>query len=126
PSGTAANVESGQNATSIRQAFGAFEKDAKPATVQNAVAASPASHAAVPCPADVLAALTMPAPLELREASGTFIYSDTGVEVKNVTGRVEGNALRINGRMSGYKPDAPFTIQIESLPNEPLQIPATP
>jgi hypothetical protein len=77
-------------------------------------------------PADIIAALTETAPIDLKNGSGTFIFTDAGLELKGVTGSVEGNSFLIDGKMIGYRPDAPFSIHIQSRPGQTLRIPETP
>lgn len=77
-------------------------------------------------PADAVAAMTESLPIELKKGAGTFIFSESGVDVKDVTGQVEGNNIVINGHMTGYKPDAPFSVQIRSVVGDTLEIPGSP
>jgi len=77
-------------------------------------------------PAAALLAVIESAPIQLREGSGALVFTQDGVEVKDVAGRIEGNAFIINGHLTGYKPDAPFSVRIRSLDNETLTIPASP
>jgi hypothetical protein len=87
----------------------------------------PAMPASAPASAaDAIAALVGPSSFELQKGSGTFVFTNAGVELQNVTGRIEGNAFLINARLDGYSPEAPFSVTLRSLDNETLQIPSTP
>lgn len=62
--------------------------------------------------------LIEPQPILLTDAQGLFTFTPRGVELQEVVGRIEGNAVRINGRTEGYAPDAPLDLQITSLSSE--------
>lgn len=69
-------------------------------------------------------------PVRLQRVSGTFIFTkdgeNDGVEIKEVGGRVENNALVINGRIDGFSPTAAARITIESRASEHIYIPPAP
>jgi hypothetical protein len=54
-------------------------------------------------------------PLALHKASGTLVFSNSGIGVKDVTAWVEQNGLTINGSVGGYSTDAPFDLTLKSL-----------
>src|SRR5690606_31188508 len=65
-------------------------------------------------------------PIRLEQVTGTFIFTERGVEIRNLTGRVETNAFRISGQIDGYSPDAPARVRISSLQSENIYIPSAP
>lgn len=85
-----------------------------------------AASSTIASPGDALERLTGTIPIALRGGSGTFIFSDQGVELHDVSGSVEGNAFVVNAAMHGYSPDAPFTVKLESLQGQTLHIPMQP
>jgi hypothetical protein len=85
-----------------------------------------AKSSAASTPADTLALLLEPTPLQLRRMAGTFVFTDDGIAVEQVSGRVEDNGFKINGHIDGYRPDAAMALQIASLDSEDLSIPASP
>jgi hypothetical protein len=64
--------------------------------------------------------------IELRQVSGLLVFTENGIEVSDVTGRVEDNGVRVNGHYAGYGPDAPFTLHISSLETENIYLPPSP
>lgn len=64
--------------------------------------------------------------IELRQVSGLLIFTENGIEVSDVSGRVEDNGLRVDGHYAGYGPDAPFTLHVSSLESENIFLPASP
>ena len=77
-------------------------------------------------PGDALARMTESLPIRLCHGSGTFIFSESRFELKNVTGEVEGNRVVVDGRMDGYTPDAPFHVSIHSADQGRLALPPLP
>jgi len=75
---------------------------------------------------DRIETLREPVPIRLRKVAGTFVFTETGIEIKDVLGQVENNWMRVNGRVGGYTPDAPFDISLSSLSSENLVIPQSP
>ena len=82
--------------------------DAVPTTAPSAPSAAPTSTA-------TLEELLEPTPLQLRHMAGTFVFTEDGIGVKQVNGRVEGNGFKIDGHIDGYSPDAAMTLRISSL-----------
>jgi hypothetical protein len=77
-------------------------------------------------PGDRMAALLTPAKVTLKNVAGTLVFTNSGIEVKDVSGFVESNALKINGRIGGYRPDATVSLQLSSSDAQELTIPASP
>jgi hypothetical protein len=86
-------------------------------------------------PVEVLAALTDSAPLRLREVTGSFIFSQDGIDVKDLLVRVgtgdpanpqASNAFRIHGRLDGYRPDATLRLHVSSADPAGLYFPESP
>lgn len=65
-------------------------------------------------------------PVRLRRVSGRFIFTDDGIQLDHVTGRIENNLLTIDGHIGGYSPNAPADIRIASAASEHLVIPIAP
>ena len=72
---------------------------------------------------DHFASVIEPAPIKLDNVTGKFIFTEDGIDVQDLTGRVEANALKINGHIDGYSPDAPIHLRLSSLESENLFIP---
>jgi hypothetical protein len=64
--------------------------------------------------------------ISLRQVSGVLVFTEAGIEVSDITGRVENNGLRVSGRYAGYGPTAPFQLHISSLETENVYIPPSP
>ncbi len=73
-----------------------------------------------------LSDLTRMDPIRLERAAGTFIFTQDGIEIRDVVGRLEDNGLRVSGHIDGYSPDSPAVIQITSLSTENLRLPHAP
>lgn len=73
-----------------------------------------------------LISLVKPSPIRLRKVAGTFIFTQDGIDVKEVHGRVENNAFKVNGRIEGYSPEAPVNLRVASLDSEHIYIPHSP
>src|SRR5437868_1866557 len=52
--------------------------------------------------------LLYPAKITLKNVAGTFVFTNAGIEVKDVSGFIESNGLKIDGHIDGYRPDAPI------------------
>ncbi len=77
-------------------------------------------------PADV-AADGKPQPIRLSQVSGTLLFSDDrGIQIRNLIGRVEGNAVAVDGVIGGYSPDAPMDLVISNPATENFFVPASP
>ena len=77
-------------------------------------------------PAGRMLALLNPSKITLKNVAGSFVFTNTGIEVKDVSGFVESNGLKINGRIHGYRPDAPISLTLSSFDTQNLTIPASP
>ncbi len=64
--------------------------------------------------------------IALRQVSGMLIFTERGIEVNDLSGRVENNGVRVSGHYAGYGPTAPFKIRVSSLETENIYIPASP
>ncbi|MCS7034723.1 MAG: hypothetical protein NZ561_12140, partial [Phycisphaerae bacterium] len=70
--------------------------------------------------------LIEPEPIQLEDAQGAFVFTEEGIELRNLIGKVEENAIRINGRVAGYSVGAPLDVRIESLPGADIHLPPEP
>jgi hypothetical protein len=77
-------------------------------------------------PAHRILSLLTPSKVTLKNVAGSFVFTNAGVEVKDVSGFVESNGLKINGRIHGYRPDAPLSLTLSSFDRQNLTIPASP
>ncbi len=75
---------------------------------------------------DCLLAMLRPPAIRLRNVAGSFVFTQDGIDVRDVSGRVENNGLSISGRIAGYRPDAPVELHIASLASENIIIPPSP
>jgi hypothetical protein len=75
---------------------------------------------------DRLGALTEPAPLQLTEVDATFVFTDTGISIDDLTGKLEDVAFRITGRIDGYDPSAAADLRVASIEARNVEIPASP
>jgi hypothetical protein len=73
-----------------------------------------------------MAKLLTPSKIALKNVAGSFVFTSTGIDVKNVSGFVESNGFAINGRIGGYRPDAPLSLSLSSLDTANLIIQASP
>src|SRR5688500_16461399 len=64
----------------------------------------------LPVGIDRLATIFNPEPLKLENVAGKFVFTQDGISVEDVSGRVDNNGLRISGRIEGYSPDAPVSL----------------
>jgi hypothetical protein len=67
-----------------------------------------------------------PPPIKVERVSGTFVFTQDGIEIKQVSGRVETNAFTGRGRIEGYSPEAAAFFQISSPQTENIFIPHAP
>lgn len=67
-----------------------------------------------------------PPPIKVERVSGTFVFTQDGIDIKRVSGRVETNAFAGRGRIEGYSPDAAAYFQISSPQTENIYIPHSP
>ncbi len=77
-------------------------------------------------PVTAIETLLMGTPITLRQVAGSFVFTEAGIEVHDVGGRVENNGFRISGHIDGYRPDAPLFLRVSSLETENVYIPPSP
>jgi hypothetical protein len=75
---------------------------------------------------DTFGVMFHPPPIKVERVSGTFIFTQDGIEIKQVSGRLETNAFAGRGRIEGYSPDAAAYFQISSPQTENIFIPHSP
>ena len=56
----------------------------------------------VPPTIDRVAEMFEPEPLKLENVAGRFVFTQDGISIENVSGRVDNNGLRISGQIEGY------------------------
>lgn len=66
------------------------------------------------------------APAALRDAAGTFRFSESRIEVDGLVARYHENVLRIDGSIDGYESDAPMQLRVSNSPTQPLHIVESP
>jgi hypothetical protein len=86
----------------------------------------PADVDVLPSTIDMAASGLEPPPLKLENVAGKFVFTQDGVSIEGVSGRVDNNGLKINGRIEGYNPDAMLAIKVTSFTTENITIPASP
>lgn len=62
-------------------------------------------------------------PLRLRDVSGSFVFTHTGLRVNGLVGEFEGNRLRVDGIVDGYSPDAALSLVVQNA-DEAIVVPA--
>ena len=62
--------------------------------------------------------------ISLRQVAGVLVFTEEGIEVNDLSGRVENNGVHVSGRYAGYSPNAPLKLRISSLESENIYIPA--
>ncbi|MGH7215589.1 MAG: hypothetical protein ACREIT_12560, partial [Tepidisphaeraceae bacterium] len=72
---------------------------------------------------DQFAGMFESAPITLKDVSGAFVFTEDGIDVEDVAGRVETNSVQIKGRIDGYSPHAPAHVLIWS---SSIHIPGSP
>ncbi|HSI34506.1 MAG TPA: hypothetical protein VK986_13025 [Tepidisphaeraceae bacterium] len=60
---------------------------------------------------------------ELEKVAGRFVFTEDGIDVDNVTGWIEKNPFKINGRIGGYTPQVPVDLTVVG---DNVTIPAAP
>jgi hypothetical protein len=68
--------------------------------------------------------LSTPQPIHLRQVSGTLVFTEGGLQLNSINGRLENNWFDLDGTIDGYTPDAPATLTISSMPGHDLEFPA--
>ena len=67
--------------------------------------------------------LTSPQPVRFAQVSGNLVFTQSGIELKGISGKVESNWFNIDGEIEGYSPDAPAHLTISSVTGHDLEIP---
>ncbi len=67
--------------------------------------------------------LSTPEPVHFNQVSGDLVFTEQGIELKGISGKVESNWFNIDGTMQGYSPDAPAHLTISSVTGHDLDIP---
>jgi hypothetical protein len=62
-------------------------------------------------------------PVHLRQVTGDLVFTEKGIELKGITGRVENNWFVVDGTIDGYSPDAAASLTISSAWGHDLEIP---
>ena len=65
-------------------------------------------------------------PVRMQKVSGSFLFTENGIEIHGAGAQIEGNSFRLSGKIGGYTPDAPLEFRLSSRPGENLVIPAAP
>ncbi len=73
-----------------------------------------------------LTSLVEAAPIELDQVSGRFEFTQDGITIIGMKGRIENNELNIDGEINGYSPTSPVSIHVASSPKEHIVIPTAP
>jgi hypothetical protein len=67
--------------------------------------------------------LSTPQPVRFTQVSGNLLFTQSGIELKGMTGKVENNWFNVDGELEGYSPDAPAHLTISSVTGHDLEIP---
>ncbi|MBC8105666.1 MAG: hypothetical protein H7Z14_03680 [Anaerolineae bacterium] len=74
--------------------------------------------------------LVDPTPITLRQVTGRFVFTESAIDIENVTGFVESNGVKISGRIENYTnptlATTPKGIRVSSLDTDDIVIPASP
>jgi len=73
-----------------------------------------------------IATLVEPTPLKLHDVFATFDFDDKGIEIRNLTGKLEDISFKIDGKILGYSPSAAWDLKIASVETRNVEIPASP
>ena len=69
-----------------------------------------------------------PTPIALQQVTGKFVFTESAIDVQNVSGFVESNGVKINGRIVNYTSPslATASMKVSSLETDDIIIPASP
>jgi hypothetical protein len=67
--------------------------------------------------------LSTPEPVRFTQVSGNLLFTQAGIELRGISGKVESNWFNIDGQLEGYSPDAPAHLTISSVTGHDLEIP---
>ena len=70
--------------------------------------------------------LSTPQPIRFTQVSGDLLFTESGIQLKGLTGKVENNWFNIDGKMDGYSPEAPAELTLSSVTGHDLDIPDIP
>jgi hypothetical protein len=73
--------------------------------------------------ANRLRRLSTAPPIHLRQVTGEIVFTDDGIELKGISGRLENNWFNVDGTIDGYSPDAAASLTISSALGHDLEIP---
>jgi hypothetical protein len=74
--------------------------------------------------ADSLRQLSTPEPLHLQQVSGVLKFTDRGITMEGISGKLEENWFNVDGTIDGYSPGAPASVTLQSQPGNDLEISA--
>jgi hypothetical protein len=75
---------------------------------------------------DRLSALTEPTPVQLKDVYAVFHFTEKGIRIEDLTGKLEDIAFKIDGVIDGYSPSATANLRVASLETRNVEIPASP
>lgn len=75
---------------------------------------------------DRIEVLTEPAPIQLKDVYAIFTFTEGGIRIDDLTGRLEDIAFKIDGTIDGYNPAAAANLRVASLETRNVEIPAAP
>ncbi len=74
--------------------------------------------------------LITPSLIRMSDVDGQFIFTQDGIEIKNLAGRIEHNFFQIAGHIDGYGADAPARLEVIGedifIPHSPRYVTAMP
>ncbi len=76
-----------------------------------------------PACVQILRRLSTPEPIHFGQVSGNLVFTEKGIELKDISGKVENNWFNVDGEIDGYSPDAPAKLTISSVIGHDLEIP---
>lgn len=76
-----------------------------------------------PACVQILRRLSTPEPIHFGQVSGIMVFTEKGIELKDISGKVESNWFNVDGEIDGYSPDAPAKLTISSVTGHDLEIP---
>jgi hypothetical protein len=71
---------------------------------------------------DAFELLTTPASIAVSDVSGTYRFSEQGITLEHIQGRINQDLLSVNGHCDGYTPDAPVHLRIASAAGQPFVV----
>ncbi|MGD0463448.1 MAG: AsmA-like C-terminal domain-containing protein [Tepidisphaeraceae bacterium] len=80
-------------------------------------------HWLSPAWAQVLRRLSTPEPIHFGQVSGNMVFTEQGIELKDLSGKLESNWFNVDGKIAGYSPDAPARLTLSSVNGHDLELP---